>query len=180
MTEHKIVAVVGMCGTGKSVVTEYFKSKGWESVYFGGVTMEVLEQRGLPKNEQNERAVRESLRAEYGPGAFAKLLLPRIEKAASEKDTVLDGLYSWSEYKELKERFGDRLTVLAVITPRRIRYERLTTRAVRPLTNAEAEARDIAEIENLEKGGPIAIADLFLDNSGSLEELTRQLEALFG
>ena len=175
----RIVAIVGMCGSGKSVAADFFEKRGWSRVYFGGVTMRELEKRGLEKNEKNERAVREELRREYGMGAFAKLLLPDIASAAEKGDVVLDGLYSWSEYKELKPVFGERLTLLAVTVPRAIRYSRLSGRDTRPLTREEAEARDKAEIENMEKGGPIAAADLFADNSGTIEDLYRQLETLF-
>ena len=178
MANHKIAALVGMCGSGKSVVCDMFVNKGWNRIYFGQVTMDELKNRGLEKNEQNERAVREELRREYGPAAFAKLLLPSIEKAAEEGNTILDGLYSWSEYKCLKQHFGDDITIVAVITDRAVRYERLTTREIRPLTNEEAQSRDYAEIENLEKGGPISIADKFVLNNGDVNLLSSQVEAL--
>lgn len=177
MLQGKIVAVVGMCGSGKSVATEAFTDAGWKKVYFGGITMEELEARGLEKNEANEKKVREELRAEYGLAAYAVKLLPRIEQLAEEGNVVLDGLYSWSEYTYLKERLGDSLSVLAIVTDRAVRYERLTTRTVRPLTNAEATSRDYAEIERLEKGGPIAIADRFVTNNGSADELMAQVRA---
>ncbi len=178
MANHKIVALVGMCGSGKSVVCDMFVNKGWNRIYFGQVTMDELKNRGLEKNEQNERAVREELRREYGPAAFAKLLLPSIEKATEEGNTILDGLYSWSEYKCLKQHFGDDIAIVAVITDRAVRYERLTTREIRPLTNEEAQSRDYAEIENLEKGGPISIADKFVLNNGDVDSLSSQIEAL--
>lgn len=178
MANHKIAALVGMCGSGKSVVCDMFVKKGWNRIYFGQVTMDELKARGLEKNEQNERSVREELRRNHGPAAFAKLLLPSIEKAAEEGNTILDGLYSWSEYKCLKQHFGDDITVVAVITDRAVRYERLTTREIRPLTNEEAVSRDYAEIENLEKGGPISIADRFILNNGNVESLSNQVEAL--
>ena len=165
MSKGNVVAVVGMCGSGKSVATEVFTAAGWPKVYFGGITMEELERRGLPKNEKNEKAVREELRAEYGLAAYAVKLLPRIEALAEEGNVVLDGLYSWSEYTYLKERLGDRLHVLAIVTDRKRRYDRLTGREIRPLTEEEAASRDYAEIENLEKGGPIAIADTFMTNN---------------
>ena len=176
MSQNKIIALVGMCGTGKSVVCDLFCEKGFNKIYFGQVTMDELKARGLQKNEQNERMVREELRRVHGPAAFAKLLLPSIEKAQDEGDTILDGLYSWSEYKCLKEHFGDRLIVAAVITNRPIRYERLTTRKIRPLTNEEALSRDLAEIEKLEKGGPIAMADYFILNNGDVESLCAQVD----
>lgn len=174
---HKIVAVVGMCGSGKSVLTGFFEEKGWKKVYFGGVTMKELEKRGLPRNEQNERAVREELRQTYGKAAFAILLLDEIESLAKDNNVVLDGLYSWQEYKVLKERFGDDLCVLCIATNSGIRYSRLACRDIRPLTREESLSRDVSEIENIEKGGPIAIADYYITNNGDVEELKNQFEA---
>lgn len=174
----RIYALVGMCGSGKSVVCEYFQKLGWEFVYFGGVTMDELKRRGWEKNEQNERTVREELRAQHGPAAFAKLLLPVIEEKLKTSDVALDGLYSWSEYKLLKEAFGDRMEVIAVIADRKVRYSRLTKRVVRPLTPEQAESRDYAEIEKMEKGGPIAMADYFVFNNGDIEDTLKQVEGI--
>lgn len=175
MSKGKIVAVVGMCGSGKSVATEVFTDAGWEKVYFGGITMEELENRGLEKNEKNEKMVREELRAQYGLAAYAVKLLPRIQKLAEQGNVVLDGLYSWSEYTYLKEHLGDALRVLAIVTDRGLRYSRLATRTIRPLTEQEATSRDYSEIEKLEKGGPISIADRFVTNNGSSEELVEKI-----
>ena len=44
---NKLVAIVGMCGSGKSVATEYFKNKNYEVIYFGGVTMKKLKEENL-------------------------------------------------------------------------------------------------------------------------------------
>ena len=55
--------------------------------------------------------------------------------------------------------------------PKAMRRKRLAERPVRPLTPEESAMRDKTEIENLEKGGPIAIADYYLDNSGTVSEL---------
>ena len=171
---NQIIALVGMCGSGKSVCCEEFKARGWEYVYFGGVTMRELEKRGLERNEANERAVREELRRLHGPAAFAILLIDQIREKLERANVCLDGLYSWSEWKVLKEAFGDRLNVVAIIVERKKRYERIGARAIRPLTPAEAQSRDVAEIEKMEKGGPIAMADLFIFNDGDLESFKSQ------
>ena len=110
--------------------------------------------------------------------SYAILLLPEIEKAAEHSRVVLDGLYSWSEYKYLREKLGDRLVVLALVTGSGVRKERLAKRPIRPLTAAEVDSRDHSEIENLEKGGPIAIADYYIDNNGSFDSLKAQYAAL--
>ena len=59
---NKIIAVVGMCGSGKTVATEAFEKAGYKKVYFGAITMDALKERGLPINEQNERIIREELK----------------------------------------------------------------------------------------------------------------------
>jgi dephospho-CoA kinase len=50
---------------------------------------------------------------------------------------------------------------------------------VRPLTPAEAESRDHAEIELLHKAGPIAMADHTIVNEGGMEELKKGFEGVF-
>jgi dephospho-CoA kinase len=168
-----------MCGSGKSVAGERLEELGFAKVYFGGLTLEEVKRRGLPLNEKNERSVREELRRTHGMGAFAILSLPRIEQALRDGRCVLiDGLYSYSEYKILKEKYGDGLLILAVFTPRILRYGRLARRPVRPLTPEEAVSRDYSEIENLEKGGPIALADYTLVNDGPREKLVEDLNRI--
>jgi dephospho-CoA kinase len=176
--ENSLLAVVGMPGSGKSAIVTYLKEKGWQVIHFGEMTTRELEKRSLSMNESNERMVREEFRRKYGMEAYAKLLLPEIEKALSSGPTVIDGLYSWAEYKFLKQRLHDRMYVIAVFTPPHQRYERLSRRRVRPLSHKEAELRDFAEIENLEKGGPIAMADYTIINVRSREEMLATIDKL--
>jgi dephospho-CoA kinase len=178
-SEKTALVIVGMCGSGKSSLAAFLLSRGWPTVRFGEVTMDELKRRGLPIQESNEREVREELRRIHGMAAFAILSLPAIEDAlARTGKVVIDGLYSWTEYKWLKANLKARLLTIAVFAPRKERYRRLTTRPVRPLTEAEAESRDFAEIERIEKGGPIAFADRTLLNDGTVQELELALAAV--
>lgn len=173
---NKIIAIVGMCGSGKSIANDFFVKKGFKSIYFGGVTIDKLKENNLEINETNEKMMRESLRKEYGMGAYAVVLLPKIEEYLKDGNVILDGLYSWDEYKILKDKFKENLIVLSIIVDKNIRYERLKGRKIRPLTNKEAESRDISEIENLQKGGPISFADYYVFNNGSIDEYYDNLE----
>lgn len=175
---YPIVAIVGMCGSGKSIASDYLEEQGYKKVYFGGVTMEVLNEQGLPITPENEKMIRENLRKEHGMGAYAKILLPRIIECAKEYPTVLDGLYSWDEYKILKEELEDNLSVIAIVTTKRLRYERLSNREIRPFTKEQAKERDIAEIENLAKGGPIAFADYYIMNDTDIVSYQNQLKTI--
>ena len=172
----KIIAIVGMCGSGKSVASDYLESIGYKKVYFGGVTMEKLKENNMEVNPENEKYMREKLRSELGMAAYAKILLPRIEEYAKNYDVVLDGLYSWDEYVVLKDKLGDKLTMISIIADRKLRYDRLSVREVRPLTHEEALKRDIAEIENLAKGGPIVIADYYILNNFDKETYINNLK----
>lgn len=176
MNSNPIVGIVGMPGSGKSVLTEMFCERGWNKVYFGSVTLNELDKRKLEHTEQNEKKVREELRCEYGEDAYARYLLPDIIRLSNDSPLVLDGLYSWPEYKLLKESLNDRLKILAVITNSQIRYNRLSERKKRPLSMNQAISRDHAEIERLSKGGPIAIADYYITNNSTLDEYRRQFE----
>ena len=174
---NKIIALVGMCGSGKSVACDYFLDKGYKRVYFGQVTMDILKEKNLEANQTNEVVIRENLRKEYGMGAFAILLLPKIKEYAQNSNVVLDGLYSWEELKILQKEF-ENIKVIAIIADKKIRYERLINRDIRPLTNEEAKGRDVSEIENLEKGGPIAYADYFALNNNGLDEFYRNIDSI--
>ena len=174
----KLVAIVGMSGSGKSVASDYLENLGFKKIYFGGVVLKEVKKRGLEITPENEKIVREDLRKEYGMAAMAKLLLEEIEESIKEYDTVLDGLYSWDEYVVLKEKFKEKLKLIAVIVDKDIRYKRVESRKVRPLNREEIEKRDIAEIENLAKGGPIVIADYYLFNNGNLEDYINRLNEI--
>jgi len=153
---------------------------GWPSVYFGGITVDEVKARGLESSEANEKMVREELRATEGPGVMAKRMITKIDSLAAEGHQVIiaDGLYSWTEYKIFKERYGDNAIVIAIATARHLRHERLSNRPVRPLTDEQVTAREYAEIENIEKGGPIANADYTITNDSTETALLAQLDTV--
>lgn len=174
----KIVSIVGMPGAGKSEVARTFESKGFRRIRFGDVTDQEIKNRGLELNEKNERYVRELLRQEHGMSAYAKLNLPAIDAAIKNSHVVIDGLYSWEEYVFLKEHYLAAFKTVAVWASPDTRYARLARRKERTLTREEAAGRDKAEIENINKGGPIAMADFTLLNESTLTNLRREADRI--
>jgi dephospho-CoA kinase len=183
MTHHenlKILAFVGLTGSGKSTAVDYFTEQGYPKVYFGGVILDAMTRAGLEHTQENEKPFREEFRKKYGKDAVANKIVEQIENLANagQHRVIADGIYTWTEYKVLKRAFPGELQLAAIVAPRHLRYHRLHNRPVRPLTSQEAYDRDTAEIENLEKGGPIAIADHFIINNGSIEHFNEQLDML--
>lgn len=181
MTHHnhtKIIAFVGMPGSGKSTAVDYLTHKGYPKVYFGGVILAALEDAGLERTAENETAMRESLRANEGNDFIAQRIITQINDlvAAGQHRIIADGLYSWTEYKVLKRAFPGELSVVAVLAPRRVRHHRLAHRPERPFTAEEAKLRDWSEIETLEKGGPIAMADYFIINDHDIADFDATID----
>ena len=174
----KIVSIVGMAGAGKSEVAGLFEESGFIRIRFGDVTDEEIKKRKLELNEKNERYIRELFREKCGMSAYAKLNLPRIDSALKHSDVVLDGLYSWEEYTFLKTHYEEDFCVVAVWASPRTRYARLTGRLNRSLTLEEAASRDRAEIENINKGGPIAVADFTVINESSRQVLEEEVRKI--
>lgn len=177
-----IIGVVGMTGSGKSKVSDYLVSKGFSFLRLGQITLDIVKERGLEPKEENERPIREEMREKHGMAAYAVLNIPKIDELRKDNtNIVLDGLYSWEEYLEFKKAYGNEFLCLAVYSSPKERYSRLENRTFdpakdkdmrfRPTTAVESQSRDYAEIENLHKAGPIAMADYTIINDGTIEEL---------
>lgn len=182
MKNKKIYAIVGMCGSGKSEVIKYLEKKyNWPTIYIGEATFSRIKKEKLEINYNNEKKIREKIRKEMGMGAYAKLILPKLKKLLEKNDTVvIESLYSWSEYKILKQKYPKYFKTIAVFASPQIRFKRLTSRKKeRPMKNIkEFIKRDYSEIENIEKGGPIARADHTLINEKNLKNLHKQIDNL--
>ncbi len=187
---NKLVCLVGMCGAGKSEVADYLMLKGnFQYVRFGQITMDKIKEMGKAPSEKLEREVREKIRAEHGMAGYAILNVPKIDAMLKTSDVIGDGLYSWEEYLELKKKYSGGLVVVAIYASPKVRYHRLKDRARRHIddkavkyrnfTKDEAASRDVAEIENLHKAGPIAMADYTVINNSSLADTYTQLDAVW-
>jgi dephospho-CoA kinase len=177
----KIIAFVGLTGSGKSSAVDYLTEKGYPKVYFGGIFYEAMKEAGLtPGDWPVENKFRKEIREREGNDFIVNRAVKQLRDlmSAGQHRLIADGLYSWTEYKTLKKEFPGELTVIAVVAPKHLRYHRLTTRSERPLTAQEVNERDWHEIEDIEKGGPIAIADYYLMNDSSLEHLHEQIQSI--
>lgn len=178
MDNVKIIAIVGMSGSGKSVAVDYLTSKGYPKVYFGGMILKEMEKRGIEINAENEKYFREMIREKEGKDWVVRQVIAEVKDliAAGQKRIILDGVYSWTEYKILKKEFPKALCFVAIVTNKELRYDRVSKRPVRALNATEIRERDRSEIENLEKGGPIVAADFFVLNNGTIADCESRLD----
>lgn len=175
----KIVAFVGLTGSGKSTAVDYLTEKGYPKVYFGGIFYEAMKEAGLtPGDWKVENPFRKEIREKEGKDFIANRAAKQVRDliAAGQHRIIADGIYSWTEYKIMKHEFPGELTLIAVVSPKHLRQRRLANRPERPLTSVEVDQRDWAEIENIEKGGPIAIADYYILNNGDIDYFHKQID----
>ncbi len=177
-TDLHLIGVVGMPGAGKTAAVDYLSEKNWPKIYFGGIVYDAMRQAGIEITPESQQIFREQLREREGKDFIARRAIDNINRLidAGQKTIVLDGIYSWSEYRTLKHEYHGALELIAVVAPRHVRHHRLANRAERPFTEEQATDRDYTEIENIEKGGPIAIADHYIINDGTLDELHRKID----
>lgn len=175
-----IIAFVGLAGAGKTSAVDYVSEKGFPKIYFGGIIYQAMHDAGIEITPESQAIFREEIREKEGKDFVVKRVITQAHDLieSGQKRIILDGLYTWTEYKLLKHEFPGELTVIAIVAPRRLRHRRLAIRPERPFTNKEASERDWAEIEHLEKGGPIAIADHYVINNDDLEHFHEQLDAV--
>ena len=175
MQKKLLIASIGMAGSGKSELTKYLQKKyNWKKVYFGEATFDRLKTDKMEVNYANEKIAREKIRKELGMGAYAILALPKIKKILKTDNVIiLESLYSWDEYKIIKKEYGDNFKCIAIYASPATRFKRLTQRTnERPIKNyQEFKTRDYSELENLEKGSPIAMADYTIINEKNIKHL---------
>ncbi len=168
-----------MSGSGKSEAVEFLTEKGYPRVYFGGMIYKEMEKRGIVRTEdgESEKQFREEIRRTEGKDWVVRQVIAEVYDliAAGQKRIILDGVYSWTEYKILRHEFPKCMTVVAIVVDKQLRYKRAALRAERSFDATAIRERDRSEIENLEKGGPIAAADYYVLNNGSIEEMEARL-----
>ena len=182
MDNVKILAIVGMSGSGKSVAVDHLIERGYPKVYFGGMIYKEMEKRGIERTEdgESEKKFREEIREKEGKDWVVNQVIAETKDLinAGQKRIILDGVYSWTEYKILKHEFPKSLTFVAVVVDKKLRYDRVVNRSERSFDATAIRERDRSEIENLEKGGPIAAADYYILNNGTIPEMQARLDII--
>ena len=175
-----LIAFVGLSGSGKTTAAQYVKQHDVPVVYFGDIIRQAMERESVEPTWENQQEFREAIRRREGNDFVASRAIKQIQNLldAGQHKIILDSLYTWTEYKLLKHAFPGELIVIAVVSPKHLRIQRMGKRPIRPLTPDQVTQRDWAEIENLEKGGPIAIADHYIYNDAGINKLYTQLDAV--
>jgi len=176
----KIFGICGQPASGKDTAADFFMAKGYSHVSTGDMLREEMHKAGIPVDRAHMSVFAANAKKERGMGYLGDLAAAHIEK--SGKDTVVSGLRAALEVEMLRKKFGSAFKLLAIDAPLETRYARAKKRD-RPGDDITFEA--FKAIEDKERNSPtgaqevdkvIAMADIHIDNSGSIESLMAQLQ----
>lgn len=174
----KLIAFVGMPASGKSEAASVAGPLGIPVINMGDIVREENAMRGLPPTDENIGGTGTALRMEEGMDAVAKRCIPRIRMLDSNV-VVIDGIRNLEELSYFKKQFGDDFKLVAIHAPFELRFERVKRRLRSDDMSSMEELKRRDERERgwgLDKA--IDIADITVENTGSVENFRKKVEQL--
>jgi dephospho-CoA kinase len=174
--------IIGLCGqpaSGKDTVADFLVFKGFTHISLGDILREEMRKQGIPVDRAHMSVFAADAKKSRGMACLAELAVGKVSDHA-----VISGIRGTAEVELFRRRFGANFILLAVDAPLETRFARARKRN-RPGDNISFEEfRRIEDHERSAVSGAqevdkvIALADLTVDNSGSMEELVAKLEHL--
>ena len=179
MPSRIVLGLIGPMASGKSTVCSYLTQKhnaGY--VRFSSVLRDILGRIYLPQTRQNMQKLSSILRSNFGDDLLALTAAKDVE-AVESNIAAVDGVRREPDIKHLKELQG--FYLISIDADIRVRHERITKRSENPDDQSktfkqfvkENQAEAELQIMELQKKAPFQI-----DNSGSFEDLYRQVEGV--
>lgn len=168
-----IMIVVGMPAAGKNIARDYATAKGYAYYATGDIVRAEVARRGLEPTAANTGTVSTELRGADGMGVTRLAL----QTALAEKTPLvfLEGMRSWPEIELIRAQCA--AVVIAFLAPRELRRARISARGRADDAPDAFDARDRREIE-YGTALPIALADAYVLNTGTMEQAMQQLDAI--
>lgn len=173
----RVIGLTGPNAAGKGEAAACLRRRGFAYHSLSDIVREEASARGLSHAREDLIAVGNDLRATFGPGILARRILPRL----SGRD-VVDSIRNPQEVAVLRELPS--FFLLGITAPVETRFSRARARGRIGDGTTLEEFRGREALEN--SGDPsrqqlsatLDLADGWLENSGSLEDLDAAIERI--
>ena len=185
-----IIGLTGTNGSGKGTVATYFKEKGFQYHSLSDELRMLMKVEGIEITLPNLVTWGNNIRRNNGADYLAQLVIKNIkddedEEASSPGNHIIDSIRNPGELEAIKKAFGKDFRMVAVDAPIDVRYERVQKRAREDDKQSLEEFKHNEEVQ-LKNSDPsqqqltavMEAADVKLDNSGSVDDLHKELEKL--
>jgi dephospho-CoA kinase len=177
----KVIGAVGDIGSGKDEVLKYLRDRyGVPFLSTGDIVRQMAQEDGVEGTRENLEAISKRCFTELGRGCFVRMAAQEIVKRGW-KVAGISGVRSPDDVAVMREMFGGGfILVRVVVNDPEIRFERVRLRGERrdPLTWEAFQQQDGNEEQEFQINRAEAMADYSIDNSGTVEELHRQIDEL--
>lgn len=175
-----VIGITGTLGAGKGTIVDYLQEKkGFMHYSVRQFLIEEIENKGLPVNRDSMTKVANELRANHSPSYIIEQLYNKAVKNGG--NAIIESIRTPGEVDFLKKQ--GKFYLIAVDADPKIRYHRITIRASET-DKISFEIFQASEKREFTTSDPnkqnlsrcIELADIVLQNNGSLDELHSQLE----
>ncbi len=175
-----VIGLSGRIGSGKGTAAAHLKKKyKAQQFIYSDILSDILKRLSLPITRENLQKLGKGLRAELG----AEVLVGAMEgdlKAAKSELRLIDGIRYVNEAEMLKKFPHNKL--IFIDAPLQLRYERSKKRGEKgegKMTLSEFKEKEKAATEK-ELDKVRKMADVVIDNTGTVAELYRQIDRMMG
>jgi len=169
----KILIIVGMPAAGKNIARTYAEKRDFPYFATGDFVREEVGRRGIERTPDNMARLSTELRGEDGMGVTRLALASAMKTDAPV--VMIEGMRSWPEIELIRKSAP--AVVVAFVAPRALRRERIVSRGRSDDSAAGFAERDGREI-SYGTAAPIALADEYILNTGTLEEALKAMDTI--
>jgi dephospho-CoA kinase len=174
-----ILGLTGLMACGKGTATKYLVAKHQARAFrFSTVFRDVLDRLYIPQSRDNMQKLSLALRQIFGQDLLAETMAKDIAKT-KENILVIDGIRRLEDLKYLRKLSN--FKVVSLEMAEKLRYARLVSRG----ENANDKNKTWEQFLKDQQGETeltitevMKQADVVIDNNGSLEDLSQQLDKL--
>lgn len=174
MAGLKILGIVGMPGSGKSVAADVGKTLGFTIVVMGDAVRKETARRGLKLTPENLGRVMIEMREEEGAAVVAKRSITEFEVGSGGR-IIIEGVRSLAEVEEFRKHFPT-FKLLSIHTSPKTRFRRIYKRG-RSDDSMDRHAFTVRDERELMVGlgSAIAMADHVITNEGTLTQFKKRV-----
>ena len=180
---YHIIGLTGRNASGKGTVASFLKEYSFTYHSLSDTLRNELKRKELDETRENLINIGNSLRESGGPGVLADLMIPNIQTLENH---IVDSIRNPLEVKSLQRNYDNhKFILIAVDAKPEVRYQRLKQRN---RVGDSSSWKEFLSQEKLEESSEdpnkqqllatIGKADFTVDNSGSIEELEKQIIAI--